>query len=272
MTLFIRGGRPASGQNRFLPPSPLTAGASLHFDDWEPRYIAVTRDLGYSIEGDTKAAELIARVAYMRPGPVVGDEALAPLLSKQPVFVCAAGPTLEEELGEVWLDGTVIAVDGATPRLMKRGTLPEIIVTDLDGDVPAILAASRKGSIVVAHAHADNISKLEEFIPKVEGPMVATVQCQPPAGTHNYGGLTDGDRAVFLADHFGASRIVLSGFDFGDPEKHPLSPQRQRKFIWGAMLIASLDNPGVMFMNEYEASRDPSRMGTGEFGRPPSRP
>jgi uncharacterized Rossmann fold enzyme len=243
----------------------------LHFEAWEPRYLAVTRDLGYSTEGDMKAAERLSELAYLRTGAVVGDNALAPLLSKQPVFVCAAGPTLEEELGELRLDGTVIAADGATPRLLKRGTLPEIIVTDLDGDMPAILSASRKGAIVVAHAHADNIPKLEEYIPQIEGPLVPSVQCQPPAGTHNFGGLTDGDRAVFLADHFAASRIILSGFDFGDPESHPLSAERQRKFIWGAMLIASLDNPGVMFLNEYEGSRDRSQLGGGEFGRPPSR-
>jgi len=86
------------------------------------------------------------------------------------------------------------------------------------------------------------------------------------------GGLTDGDRAVFLADHFGASRIVLAGFDFGDEVAHPIAPERQRKFIWGALLIASLDNQAVMFLDEYGASRDPALQGRGEFGEPPSPP
>src|SRR5258705_10046939 len=103
----------------------------MEYENWEPRYLAVTRDLGYSNEGDRKAAEMLSKLAYMRTGEVVGNEALSPLLSKQPVFVCAAGPTLDEELGELWLDGTVVAADGATTRLLKRGTLPEIIVTDL---------------------------------------------------------------------------------------------------------------------------------------------
>jgi 2-amino-4-hydroxy-6-hydroxymethyldihydropteridine diphosphokinase len=262
----------SDGPEPFSAAGAVASWTPLHFEDWEPRYLAVTRDLGYSTEGDLEAAQRLAKLAFLRAGTVVGDEALAPLLSKQPVFVCAAGPTLEEELAERRLDGTVIAADGATARLLKRGTLPEIIVTDLDGDMQAILSASRKGSIVVAHAHADNIPQLEEYIPQIAGPLVPSVQCQPPAGTHNYGGLTDGDRAVYLADHFGASRIVLSGFDFGDPVAHPLSLKRQRKFIWGAMLIASLDNPAVMFLNEYEASYDASKMGGGEFGSPPSRP
>lgn len=243
----------------------------MEFADWEARYIAVTNDLGYSREGDAKAADRLAVLAYTRLGRVADDRDLAPVIARQPVYVCAAGPTLEEELGDYRLDGTVIATDGAVGRLLQRGTIPEVIVTDLDGDMDAILAANRKGSIVVVHAHADNLAKLEEFVPHLEGPIVPSVQCSPPAGTRNFGGLTDGDRAVFLADHFGASRIVLAGFDFGDEEKNPLPKARQRKYIWGALLIASLDNPAVMFFNEYQASRKPSNEGGGEFGSGPSR-
>ena len=31
----------------------------------------------------------------------------------------------------------------------------------------------------------------------------------------NFGGFTDGDRCVFLAEYFNASKIVLIGMDFG---------------------------------------------------------
>lgn len=239
----------------------------MEYADWEGRYIAVTDDLHYSREGDAKAAERLAVLAYLRHGRVAGDHELSQLLARQPVYVCAGGPTLEEELGDHRLDATVVATDGAVGRLLKRGTIPEIIVTDLDGDLDSILSANRKGSIAVVHAHADNLPKLEEFLPKFEGAIVPSVQCLPPARTRNFGGLTDGDRAVFLADHFGASRIVLAGFDFGDEEKHPLSKERQRKFLWGALLIASLDNPAVMFFDEYRKAQDPSSPGDGEFGK-----
>jgi uncharacterized Rossmann fold enzyme len=241
----------------------------MEFEQWEPRYLAVAKDLGYSTAADEKAAALMARVAHLRKGPVVGDSALSPLLARQPVFVCAAGPTLEEEIGEDrQLDGTVVAADAAAARLLKRGTLPDIIVTDLDGDMEAILMASRKGAIVLAHAHGDNLPAIEKWVPQIEGPLVPTVQCAPPAGTRNFGGLTDGDRAVFLADHFKASRIVLSGFDFGDEDAHPLPKEKSRKFIWGALLIASLDNPAVMFLNEYDEQAASGKAGSG-FGAPP---
>ena len=33
---------------------------------------------------------------------------------------------------------------------------------------------------------------------------------------YNFGGFTDGDRAVFLAVHFNAKKIFLIGFDFNN--------------------------------------------------------
>lgn len=224
----------------------------MHFEDWEPKYVAVTDDLGYDREGDDAAARELARLMGSHPGPVAKDEDLAKLLAHQRVFVCGNSPTLEAELGDRPLEGTVIAADGATGRLLQRGTLPEIVVTDLDGDLEALRKASAKGSIVVLHAHGDNTARIAEWLAAVEGPVVPSVQCAPPAGTRNYGGLTDGDRAVYLADHFSAEEIVLAGFDFGDDEPE-LPADKHRKFIWGALLIAWLDNPHVMFFDEYLA-------------------
>lgn len=239
----------------------------MRFEEWEGRYVAATRDLGYDREADERAAGRLAELVATRDGPLAGEAELSRLLSEQPVFVCAAGPTLEEEIEGALLDGTVIAADAGAGRLMVRGTLPDIIVTDLDGDVEAILSASRKGVITLVHAHGDNLPLIERFVPQFEGPLVPSVQCSPPAGTFNFGGLTDGDRAVFLADHFGATRIVLAGFDFGDEATQPLAPHKQRKFIWGAILMASLDNPRIMFFDEYMGARGSEE----PLGGPPSR-
>jgi uncharacterized Rossmann fold enzyme len=136
----------------------------------------------------------------------------------------------------------------------------------------ALLTASRKGAVTLVHAHGDNMEAVEKYVPLFEGPIIPTVQCAPPAGTHNYGGLTDGDRGVFLADHFGATRIVLAGFDFGDEEAHPLTKERSRKFIWGALLIASLDNPAVMFLSEYDEQRAGSGGAAADLGSRPTHP
>ncbi|HEX9708712.1 MAG TPA: 6-hydroxymethylpterin diphosphokinase MptE-like protein [Candidatus Thermoplasmatota archaeon] len=228
----------------------------MDFESWQPKYVAVTNDLGYARDGDEAAAAELARLMEARSGPVAEGPELARLLAHQRVFVCGNGPTLESELGDHMLEGTVIAADGATGRLMRRGTFPEIVVTDLDGDLEAIRKASAQGSVVILHAHADNRAQVARWLAAMEGPVVPSVQCAPPAGTRNYGGLTDGDRAVYLADHFGAGEIVLAGFDFGDDEPQ-MPPEKHRKFIWGALLIAWLDNPRVMFFDEYLAGGPP---------------
>ncbi len=224
----------------------------MDFEDWQPKYVAVTDDLNYARDGDEKAAAELARLMRSHKGPVAEDPDLAKLLSHQRVFVCANGPTLEAELGDHMMEGTVIAADGAAGRLMRRGTFPEIVVTDLDGDIEAIQRASARGAIVVVHAHGDNRPLLAPSIGALEGPVVPSVQCAPPNGTNNFGGLTDGDRCVYLADHFRADDIILSGFDFGEDEKQ-MPAARHRKFIWGALLIAWLDNPRVKFFDEYLA-------------------
>ena len=45
---------------------------------------------------------------------------------------------------------------------------------------------------------------------------VGTTQSKSFRKIQNFGGFTDGDRGVFLANHFGAKKIILFGMDFGD--------------------------------------------------------
>jgi hypothetical protein len=45
---------------------------------------------------------------------------------------------------------------------------------------------------------------------------IGTTQSKPFSKIQNFGGFTDGDRGVFLANHFEAKRIILFGMDFGN--------------------------------------------------------
>ncbi len=78
------------------------------------------------------------------------------------------------------------------------------------------LKANSEGSIAIIHAHGDNINKIKKYVPKLEGKILGTTQINPEPYKflHNFGGFTDGDRAVYLADHFHAKKIYLMGFDF----------------------------------------------------------
>ena len=71
-----------------------------------------------------------------------------------------------------------------------------------------------KGSLILIHAHGDNLQEIEQLAPKLKN-KIGTVQVKPFGLVRNFGGFTDGDRCVFLAEHFKASKILLFGFDYG---------------------------------------------------------
>jgi uncharacterized Rossmann fold enzyme len=68
---------------------------------------------------------------------------------------------------------------------------------------------------MVVHAHGDNIDMIKKLVPKFRK-VLGTTQVMPLENVHNFGGFTDGDRAVFLAEEFGAKNIVLVGMDLGN--------------------------------------------------------
>jgi len=67
---------------------------------------------------------------------------------------------------------------------------------------------------MVIHGHGDNIPVLERLVPRIENP-IGTTQVQPRPNVYNFGGFTDGDRAVFLATAMEARLVILAGMDFG---------------------------------------------------------
>ena len=108
---------------------------------------------------------------------------------------------------------TKIVADGATRALIENDLRSDIVVTDLDGDINALKKIGRTKAIMIVHAHGDNIEKL--YIVKNFKNCIGTTQTKPLGKIHNFGGFTDGDRCVFLANRFKAKKIILFGMDFG---------------------------------------------------------
>lgn len=135
-------------------------------------------------------------------------------------MVLGAGPSLEEDLKGILENGVLggfvlVSADGATTAVLQIAkAVPRIVVTDLDGRIRDLLQADGAGAVMVVHGHGDNISKLEEYVPKLVN-KIGTTQVEPRPNVYNFGGFTDGDRAVFLAVEMGARLIVLAGMDFG---------------------------------------------------------
>ena len=109
----------------------------------------------------------------------------------------------------------LVAADGATTAMIEEKIVPDIIVTDLDGTIDDILAANLKGANIVVHAHGDNSDKITTITPFFTN-VLGTTQAQPVGNVYNFGGFTDGDRAIFLSVALDASEITLAGMDFGD--------------------------------------------------------
>lgn len=203
----------------------------MQFATWEPIYLTILEDFGFSLSGDEDAAKLLADLLS---GSENRLSAAYALVRGRSVVVFGNAPTLDRELDVAQeKDAVFVAADGATATLLRRGIIPDIIVTDLDGSFPDILKANREGSIVVVHAHGDNLDALQRYVPQLDG-VIGTAQCRPPEGLYNFGGFTDGDRCVFLAKELGAASIKLVGFDYEDDS---VTPRKRRKLAWAKRLI-----------------------------------
>ena len=109
----------------------------------------------------------------------------------------------------------MVAADGATTALIEEKIAPDIVATDLDGNIDDILLANIRGANIAIHAHGDNIEKIASMTSFFNN-VIGTTQAQPVGNLYNFGGFTDGDRAMFLSVALGASQITLAGMDFGD--------------------------------------------------------
>ena len=206
----------------------------MRLESWEPLYLAIQEDFGFSRRRDEEAAELLRELLQGRENSLLAAEAL---LSGRRAVICGNAPCLAQELEYMQDkevdDAVFLAADGATASLLEHGILPAIVVTDLDGFFPAIIQANQMGSIAVVHAHGDNLEALKRYVPLLDR-VIGTVQCQPPEGLYNFGGFTDGDRAVFLAREMGAASIELVGFDFDD---QTVTPRKKKKLAWARKLL-----------------------------------
>ncbi len=216
----------------------------MDFEQWEPIYEEILHDFGWSREKDEEAARMLSALIA---GKAVDISVLKEKLEGKKVLVCGKALTLSNDLEKIDTGKYVmIAADGATSTLMEKGIVPDIIVTDLDGYIPDEIEANRRGALMVVHAHGDNMKRLE--IVKDMTDIIGTTQAKPFDNVHNFGGLSDGDRCVFLADEFGAGSIVLAGFDFGDEK---VTEMKKKKLKWARKLIGMVLKRDFKYSNDY---------------------
>jgi hypothetical protein len=186
----------------------------MQLDLWLQWYDKVRAKFGYSIVEDQNSAQLLSELLE---GRAVDLNRVKELVTGKNVIVVGAGPSLEDGIGTIknLKSFIIIAADGVSEVLIENNIKPDIVVTDLDGNHEHLLKADKMGSTMVVHAHGDNANLLRNLVPKMKN-CLGTTQVKPLHNIHNFGGFTDGDRAVFLASEFSAKNIVLIGMDFGD--------------------------------------------------------
>ena len=211
----------------------------MEYEDWEPFYAQIVDDLGLSREADEAvAAELDRLLGGTRATP---DE-LRAILRGRVVTIAGNGPSLDEDLADV--EGVLVTADEAPSVALRKGLRPAILVPALDGDGADQVRANAAGTVAGALGHGDNGPAVRQWAPRFTGRTVATTQSAPSVRLYDFGGFTDGDRAVCLADHFGAKEIRLAGWDFEHPSAKDGDPARkQRKLDWAYIVVQNLGRP-----------------------------
>ena len=179
---------------------------------WRKKYSDILKEFKYDEKRDKESAILLNTILEKSNT----NEKVINLIKGKTVLVIGSGPSLSTAIKKLkkYKKTVKIAADSAIKPLVENGIIPDIIVTDLDGDENTLKKIGKTKSIFVVHAHGDNIEKLE--LAKKFKNCIGTSQSTPFNKIQNFGGFTDGDRGVFLANHYEAKKIILFGMDFGE--------------------------------------------------------
>ena len=199
--------------------------------EWDIIYGEILEDMGYDRSSDEASARLLKTLMQM--ADLIDDDDLYDIIGDTVAVIGPASPDLSD------MDGKTVIVAGSATGTVMRHMVPDIVVTDLDGDIQPQLEASANGAITFIHAHGDNTDLIMRYAKDFRGPVILTTQSTPDNVIRNYGGFTDGDRAVCIARHFGAYTIELRGFDFDTPVEKDGSDSnmKMRKLAWAKRII-----------------------------------
>ncbi|OIR22056.1 MAG: hypothetical protein BEU02_00410 [Marine Group III euryarchaeote CG-Epi5] len=199
---------------------------SFTIDWWWPLQEEINSQFGFSKSREEVSSRLISRLYKPRGN-------LSKLLSDNPVTIVGAGITDIDKIPQ----GVLIAADGAVSACLERNLIPDIIVTDLDGNLPEMVWANKKGSKMVVHAHGDNFSRLFEFSSEIQAISLTTTYPSPM--TECWGGFTDGDRSLMMSLAMGSNLVSLVGFNFEKVGNYTgnFSPKKLQKLSWARKVV-----------------------------------
>ena len=160
---------------------------------WKKRYCDILKEFDYNEKKDLESA--IQLNSLLKKSDI--NEKLIHLIENKTVFVIGSGPSLATAIPILrkYKKSVKIAADSALKPLVENEIMPDIIITDLDGDENTLKKIAKTKSIFVVHAHGDNIEKLK--IAKIFKNCIGTTQSKSFSKIQNFGGFTDGTEEFF---------------------------------------------------------------------------
>jgi uncharacterized Rossmann fold enzyme len=209
---------------------------------WSPLYQRIVLTLGLDKNQDIEVGEKYYTL-LKKFNPSGFKTVLERILTLNPkrVFVFGAGPSVEQDFLKFQglydkNSDLIVAADGSSLFLIQNEIYPKIVFTDLDGSIQALkLLGITKKSFLIIHAHGDNFNLIKKHISELLlANIVPTVQTLPtPPITYNFGGFTDGDRAVSAILEWFPSleSIYLLGFTFGEIQGRYSKPEPLKSHV-----------------------------------------
>lgn len=220
----------------------------MRYERWAPFYEEIRTEFGYPFDRELASADRLEQLLPPagRTDPL--GRVARRLAGRDAVVVGGApraGPPPVWRLPSVGTAPAIVATDGQAGVCLAAGLVPDVIVTDLDGPLPGQISSNQRGSLVVVHAHGDNVQAIGRWVPEFPGELAGSWAGPPRAALLDVGGFTDGDRAAFLAEETGARRILLWGFDFTAVEEEGAAGElKRRKLAWAERLLGELARSG----------------------------
>ena len=239
----------------------------MDFNEWEGWYKEILETLGFLRDDDEKTAELLDKILDEK-GCLTIEQFFDEMMEKKDTskfIVVGAGPSIKKHIKYVkenydLNDYLIVSADGATTAMLEDDLVPDIVATDLDGKMEDLLAANSLGSYFVIHAHGNNEELIDNWTTKFDK-ILGTTQSAPIGHLYNFGGFTDGDRAMFFAIALGCEEMVLAGMDFGttvtkysrpniEGATGPADEIKTKKLIFAERLLAWIkENTDVKVIN-----------------------
>ena len=239
----------------------------MDFNVWEGWYKEILETLGFLRDDDEKTAELLDKILDEK-GCLTIEQFFDEMMEKKDTskfIVVGAGPSIKKHIKYVkenydLNDYLIVSADGATTAMLEDDLVPDIVATDLDGKMEDLLAANSLGSYFVIHAHGDNEPLINKWTTSFDK-ILGTTQSVPIGHLYNFGGFTDGDRAMFFAIALGCEEMVLAGMDFGttvtkysrpniEGATGPADEIKTKKLIFAERLLAWIkENTDVKVIN-----------------------